>query len=96
MPRHGTNSFCCGAGGGRIWMDDSALTERPSEIRIREAVELDRITDFIVSCPKDLTMFRAAVAATGNQEVLAVRDITELVCEAVGLEMAAPGAEVPG
>ena len=96
MPRHGTNSFCCGAGGGRIWMDDSTLTERPSEIRIREAIELDKVTDFIVSCPKDLTMFRAAVAATGYQEVLTVRDITELVCEAVGVEMAAPGVEVPG
>ncbi len=22
MPRHGDRSFCCGAGGGRIWMDE--------------------------------------------------------------------------
>lgn len=88
MPRHGTNSFCCGAGGGRIWMDDSGLTERPSEIRIREAAALDDVTGFVVSCPKDLTMFRAAVAATGHQAVLSVDDVADLVCEAVDLELA--------
>ena len=42
MPRNGANTFCCGAGGGRIWMDDSGLTERPSEQRIREAAGLTR------------------------------------------------------
>ena len=31
MPRHGTNTFCCGAGGGRIWMKDDAETERAAE-----------------------------------------------------------------
>ena len=38
MPRNRDNSFCCGAGGGRIWMKDEPGTERPSENRIREAV----------------------------------------------------------
>ena len=39
MPRCKENSFCCGAGGGRIWMDDSKLDKRPSELRIEEALE---------------------------------------------------------
>ena len=85
MPRNGRNTYCCGAGGGRIWMDDSGLTERPSEARIREAVELDGIATFVTSCPKDLTMYTAAASATGNADRLAVRDIAELVAEAVGL-----------
>jgi Fe-S oxidoreductase len=93
MPRHGTNTFCCGAGGGRIWMDDSSLTERPSENRIREAVALDRVSDFVVACPKDLTMYRAAVSATGNEAVLAVRDIVDLVAEAVAVEVPAGESE---
>ena len=37
MLRHGTETFCCGAGGGRMWMMDGPETEeRPSEKRIRE------------------------------------------------------------
>ncbi len=40
MPRHRQGSFCCGAGGGRIWMDDSFLAERPSVNRIKEALTL--------------------------------------------------------
>ena len=38
MPRNRDNSFCCGAGGGRIWIPDTPGQERPSENRIREAV----------------------------------------------------------
>jgi Fe-S oxidoreductase/nitrate reductase gamma subunit len=85
MPRHGANSFCCGAGGGRIWMDDSTLEERPSDNRIREAVGLDRVSDFVVACPKDLSMFSAAVKSTGNEAVLQVRDVIDMVLEATGI-----------
>ena len=81
MPRNGVNTFCCGAGGGRIWMDDSFLAERPSENRIREAVSLD-VSQFIVACPKDVTMYSDAAKTTGNDGRLAVRDITLLVAEA--------------
>ena len=42
MPRHGDRALCCGAGGGRIWMEEGEVTERPSESRIREAMELRR------------------------------------------------------
>jgi len=92
MPRHGTNSFCCGAGGGRIWMDDSSFAERPSENRIREAAALDGVTDFVVACPKDLAMFTAAVKATGHEAVLQVRDVVDLVLDATGIDIGA-GAE---
>ncbi len=87
MPRNGTNTFCCGAGGGRIWMDDSGLAERPSEQRIREAAELVGVTDFVTSCPKDLTMYTAAAKATGHADRLLVSDLIELVAAAVGLPL---------
>lgn len=83
MPRNKTNSFCCGAGGGRIWMDDSILTERPSENRIREAATLD-VEYFVVACPKDYTMFSDAVKTTGNEGKLKVVDIVELFADAQG------------
>lgn len=97
MPRNGANTFCCGAGGGRIWMDDSGLAERPSEQRIREAIGLDGVTDFVTACPKDLTMYTAAVKATGHEQGMLVSDLIELVAAAVDLppEMAVAGEPVP-
>ncbi|GMQ93569.1 MAG: heterodisulfide reductase-related iron-sulfur binding cluster [Acidimicrobiia bacterium] len=80
MGRCRENSFCCGAGGGRIWMDDSELAERPAENRIREAVALGTDIDyFVVSCPKDMIMYSDAVKTTGNEGNIAVVDIAQLV-----------------
>ena len=83
MPRNKENSFCCGAGGGRIWMDDSKLKERPSEIRIKEAMSLGNADHFIVCCPKDYSMFSDAVKTTGNEGKMVVKDIIQLVEEAI-------------
>lgn len=80
MGRCRENSFCCGAGGGRIWMDDSGLDERPAENRIREAVALgDDVKFFVVSCPKDMIMYSDAVKTTGNEGSIEVVDIAQLV-----------------
>jgi Fe-S oxidoreductase len=78
MGRCRENSFCCGAGGGRIWMDDSAMTERPSENRIKEALALGDVSAFVVACPKDTVMYTAAAQALGVTENLAVIDIIDL------------------
>ncbi|MEX2557923.1 MAG: (Fe-S)-binding protein, partial [Actinomycetota bacterium] len=78
MPRNRENTFCCGAGGGRIWMDDSTLAERPSEQRMKEASELG-ITHFVVACPKDVTMYRDAAKTTGFDDRITVVDIVELI-----------------
>jgi Fe-S oxidoreductase len=78
MPRHGTNTFCCGAGGGRIWMDDSALAERHSEQRVKEAAALGELDYFVVTCPKDLAMYSDAAATVGvDFEVLEVSALVE-------------------
>jgi Fe-S oxidoreductase len=79
MPRHGDRSFCCGAGGGRIWMAEGEIQERPSESRIREAVSLDGVSTFIVTCPKDITMYRDAVKTTGNEAKIVVKDLMEMI-----------------
>ena len=82
MKRNKAKSYCCGAGGGRIWMEDKQpVKERPSESRIREAVSLKGVSAMIVACPKDIVMFQDAVKTTGNEEKLAIRDISELVWE---------------
>jgi Fe-S oxidoreductase len=93
MPRNCENSFCCGAGGGQIWMGKVAPGERPAENRIREALTTfeknpsDKKQLFIVTCPKDMIMYSDAVKTTGNEGKIEVRDLIQLVAEAVGVEM---------
>jgi Fe-S oxidoreductase len=79
MPRCREKSFCCGAGGGRIWQDDDGVSERPSENRIREALSLGDLEGFVVACPKDKVMYSAAVDALGAAEKLRVLDVAELI-----------------
>jgi Fe-S oxidoreductase len=85
MPRHGEQSFCCGAGGGRIWMDETGMEERPANQRIREALALDGVTHFVVACPKDVSMFSAAVTAMGVEDRIRVVDVAEILGVATGL-----------
>ena len=85
MPRNRSSAYCCGAGGGRIWMEDAAGGgERPAESRVREAAGLDGVGTMVVACPKDLVMFRDALKTTGLEGELGVRDIAELVEDAIG------------
>ena len=83
MPRNRDNSFCCGAGGGRIWIADKPGQERPSENRIREAVSLPDVDLFVVSCPKDVTMYEDAIKTSGNADKIELRELTELIEEAL-------------
>lgn len=89
-------SFCCGAGGGRIWMDELGTGERPSDQRIHEALAIPGVTHFVVACPKDVTMYEAAVKATGAGDRLRVVEVSELLAEATGaLPAEAPAAGAP-
>ncbi len=90
MPRNRDNSFCCGAGGGRIWIPDAPGIERPSENRMHEAAALGGIDTFVTCCPKDLTMFEDARKTSGHETELVVEDLAELVAEAIELESLLP------
>jgi len=84
MPRHRERSFCCGAGGGRVWIEDTpGVRERPAEGRVREAAALPGVTTMVVACPKEIGMFGDAVKTTGNEGKLVIRDIAELIAEAL-------------
>lgn len=93
MPRNRDNSFCCGAGGGRIWMKELPGVRRPSESRIEEAVALGGIDYFVVCCPKDVTMYEDAIKTSGHQGDIELRELSELVLEALALESLATAAE---
>jgi Fe-S oxidoreductase len=85
MPRNKENSFCCGGGGGRVWLPDhDDMTQRPSENRIEEAVAVG-VHNFTVACPKDMTMYADAVKTSGNEDNMTVKDIVDFVLEAMDL-----------
>lgn len=83
MKHQRENSFCCGGGGGQMWMETDAET-RINHQRLLEAV--DTGADFIVTaCPYCLTMFEDAIGAKGLQDQVKVLDITEaLTRERIG------------
>ena len=84
MPRNRADAWCCGAGGSRIWMEDSpGIKERPAEARVKEAASLNGVAVLATACPKDLVMFQDALKTTGLESKLTIRDVAELVEEAV-------------
>ena len=65
--------------------DDPDIQERPAENRIMEAASLTDVTVFVVACPKDLVMYQDAVKTTGQEDKIVVKDIIELIGEAMEL-----------
>ena len=77
MERHGKNSFCCGGGGARIWMEEDA-DKRVNEIRAREASKTG--ADCIaVGCPFCMTMMSDGLKTIGDEKP--VKDISEILLE---------------
>ena len=59
------------------------MESRPSENRVREAASTDGVQFLVVACPKDHVMFGDAIKTAGLEGKLAVKDLTELVAEAI-------------
>jgi len=76
--RNRESSFCCGAGGGRMWMEEQTGT-RINRNRVNEAL-VKKPDTICVSCPFCMTMFEDGLKDEGAQDVR-VRDLTEIVAE---------------
>ncbi len=86
MGRCREQSYCCGGGGGGMWLDGfmaDHIKERLSENRIKEAVATGADV-LVVCCPYEVSRFEDAVKSTGNEGKIIVRDIAELIKEAMG------------
>ncbi len=79
--RSGGRSFCCGGGGGHMWMDDTIGT-RISEVRAGQLMETGA-TVVAVSCPFCLQMIEAGINASDQARSTRIRDISELLEEAL-------------
>jgi Fe-S oxidoreductase len=89
MPHTKRNGYCCGGGGGGMWLDGFVadhVSERLSERRVREAVATvgtDGTGVLSVACPYEPSRFEDAVKSTGNDGRIVVRDIIELIDQAM-------------
>ena len=79
MERCKSRGFCCGAGGGRMWMEESGT--RVNHIRTDHFLETEADT-VAVSCPFCLQMFEEGISAKGEQETKKARDLIEILDEA--------------
>jgi Fe-S oxidoreductase len=110
MQRSRRESFCCGAGGGRMWMEEH-IGQRINQNRVNEAaltlahaedpsIPFPSATDIkkpgqvgqykgpgtgtiAVACPFCYTMIKDAVNETGREETMKVREITEIIADAM-------------
>jgi Fe-S oxidoreductase len=81
MPANREDSLCCGGGGGHMWIE-WPYRPKPSEIRIKQAIEVGADT-LAVACPFCLSMLEDAVKTLGYEDKIRVKDISELVVEAI-------------
>ncbi|WP_075937505.1 (Fe-S)-binding protein [Halosegnis longus] len=102
MPRNRDNSYCCGGGGGGLWLEHEE-EEKPSEERLREALEDtdagSAVEKFVVACPMCMTMYEDGRKTGDFEDDIEIVDIAELVVEAIdagGVSASATDAGAPG
>ena len=85
MAHNKSTSLCCGGGGGGMWLDGFSWEKagsRLSEWRIKEAVTVE--ADILaVACPYEPPRFEDAAKAIKGAEKLIVKDIAELIIDAM-------------
>jgi len=79
MERNREGSFCCGGGGGRMWLEES-IGKKIGELRTEQAMET-KAKIVATACPFCLQMLEVAIKDKGDEESLRVMDIAELVVE---------------
>lgn len=87
MAHNHTNSLCCGGGGGGMWLDGFQWEKahvRLSDWRVGEALSA-KADVLAVACPYEAPRFEDAAKTMPGAEQLKVRDIAELLAEAMGL-----------
>jgi Fe-S oxidoreductase len=93
MPRNAERSFCCGAGGARMWMEEN-LGTRVNENRSAEALELE--PDVVAAaCPFCIVMLSDGTTSinekrNGSARPVEVTDISELLLRSIQTQPTTP------
>ena len=84
MPRHADRSFCCGAGGARMWMEEH-IGKRINHERVDEALATGATT-VATACPFCKVMVSDGVndrQEAAGREGVDVRDVAQLLLESL-------------
>jgi Fe-S oxidoreductase len=81
MERHSQSSFCCGAGGGRMWMEET-IGKRINRERVEEALKENPST-ICVCCPYCMTMFQDGLKDEKADDKVQALDLAEIVARAL-------------
>ena len=81
MERNRELGFCCGGGGGHMWLEEH-IGRRINEVRTEQAIET-KAQIVATACPFCLQMFEDGIKTKAAEESLKVMDIAELVAESI-------------
>ncbi len=94
MERSGRDGFCCGAGGGRMWMEESRGTRINAE-RTRQALDTGATT-VATACPFCLVMLRDGVNEAGARGAgVQTQDVAEILAGSLSTWAVAEGRALP-
>jgi Fe-S oxidoreductase len=91
VERREDRTFCCGAGGGRMWMEEPP-NQRPGVNRAQELLKTGAKT-VAVACPFCKIMVGDSVAQVAGEGGPPVKDVAEVLWEAVGGDGRRPGTD---
>ena len=89
MRRNRNRSFCCGGGGGRVWMEEK-IGKRINNTRVQEALETGADA-MAAACPFCITMFEDGIKAVEAQDRFGVEDIAEILARSLDAQPVAAG-----